>query len=151
MKLGAPLTAKYANYVPEFPAQTRTAAQQRGISFERGVGRRLKVLYKKVEEGPWLYFHTPKRSGICQPDFLVWLSDKHILIVESKLTWVRDARLKLRDFYGPIVSAIYPKAEISFVQLYKSAKKGCHKRTVSIYDLHTIKPNTYKECQWLGL
>lgn len=151
MKLGRPLTAKYATSVPDFGEQKRTAAQQAGINFERAAAKRIKLLHKKVEHGPWLYYSTPRRSGICQPDLLVWLADDHILIVEAKLSWMRAARPKLLDFYGPIVASIYPNATLSFLQIYKNAKNGCHKKPVSIYELSTLKPGKYKECQWLGI
>lgn len=151
MQLACPITAKYATYIPEFPAQERTAAQRAGISFERAVVRRLKALHNKVEPGPWLYYQAGKQSGICQPDALVWLSDDHLLVVEAKLSWVRSARKKLMEFYRPIVAAIYPKATLSCLQIYKNTNKAAHKKPVSIYELGKIPANKYRECQWLGI
>lgn len=140
------LTAKYADYAPTFPEQKRTTAQQAGLNYEAAVLRRLKSLHTRVEDHPWLYYKSPRASGVCQPDALVWLDEKHLLVVEVKLTWVRGARDKLLKFYGPILSVIYPDVEISYLQVYKNAKRGCHKRTVSLYELETIKPGAYKEC-----
>lgn len=151
MKLGLPLTAKYANFTPFFPEQQRTAAQRAGLSFEKAVLKRLKHLHSKMEPGPWLYYKSSKKSGLCQPDALVWLSPDHILIVEVKLSWVRKARLKLMEFYRPVVGAIYPEASLSCLQIYKNSNKSAHKKPVSIYDLESIKPKQYKECQWLGI
>lgn len=151
MKLGSPVVARYADYVPQFPKQKRTKAQQAGISFERAVQKRLTFLYSKVESSPWLHFKTPRRSGVCQPDALIWLSDNHICIVEVKLSWMRPARKKLLEFYGPIVQAIYPDATLSYLQVYKNAKSSSHKKPLSIYKLEEIPPTKYKECQWIGL
>jgi hypothetical protein len=151
MKLGSPVTARYADYIPQFPKQKRTKAQQAGLSFERAVHKRLVALYTRVEVSPWLYFKTPKRTGICQPDALIWLTDEHVCIVEVKLSWMAPARKKLLEFYGPIVQAIYPYAKISYLQIYKNAKAACHKKPLSIYKLEEIPMTKYKECQWLGL
>ncbi len=145
--LDLPITAKYADYIPVFEDRKRTAAQRAGLAYERAVVRRLQSLYEKVEHGPWLYYKTPKTSGVCQPDAHVWLKPNHLCIVECKLTWQRPARLKLLTFYGPIVQAIYPDVELSYLQVYKNYKKGCHKRILSLYELETIRPGDYRECR----
>ncbi len=150
-RLGAPVVARYADYAPEFAEQKRTAAQQAGISFEKVVQKKLAALHGKVEPAPWLYYKTPKRSGVCQPDALLWLADDHICIVEIKLSWMRPARQKLVAFYGPVVGAIYKEARLSFLQIYKNAKPASHKRALSIYKLDEVPPGKYKECQWLGI
>jgi hypothetical protein len=149
MLKGSLLAAKYADYEPDFPAQVRTAAQQAGITYERSTIKRLKSLYAKVEHGPWLHYRTDRKSGICQPDALVWLTEDHLLIVECKLSWLRSARPKLLQFYGPIVQAIHPAADLSYLQIYKNAKPDSHKRKISIYDLDNLPKGSYKECQHL--
>lgn len=151
MKLRPPIAARLADYAPVFPPQVRTAAQRAGISFEKAVQKRLQLLYKKVDVAPWLYYKAANKSGVCQPDALLWLTPQHCCIVEIKLSWMRPARKKLLDFYGPIVQAIYPKAELSYLQIYKSAKPDAHKKSLSIYTLDQIPVGKYKECQWLGL
>ena len=151
VRLGGPVVGRYADFVPEFEAQKRTAAQQSGISFEKAVLKKLKAIYGKVEPSPWLYYKTPKKSGICQPDGLVWLVDNHICIVEIKLTWMRPVRQKLMQFYGPVVKAIYPDAELSYLQIYKNARTASHKKALSIYALDEMQMGKYKECQWLGI
>lgn len=150
-RLGTPLIARHADYVPEFEATKRSAAQQAGISFEKAAVKKLTAIYGRVDPGPWLYYRAPKRSGICQPDALLWLSDAHLCIVEIKLSWMRPARQKLMQFYGPIVQAIYPDASLSFLQVYKNAKPASHKKPLSIYKLDAIPISKYKECQWLGI
>lgn len=146
-----PLTVEYLNEEPQFADQRRTAAQQAGINFERRVATKLAHLYKQTVNGPWLKYHCPKKRGICQPDILVWLTPKHLLVVEVKLSWMPQARLKLRTFYGPLLQKLHPEAKLSYVQVYKNWKKGCHKKPLSIYALDEIKEGAYKECQFLGL
>lgn len=151
MKLGAPLTARYASYEPDFPEQKKTAAQKAGLAYERAVLKKLGKLHTKVEVGPWLYYKSPQKSGICQPDGLVWLPRNRLCVVEVKLSWKAPARQKLLEFYGPIVQAIYPAQELCFLQIYKNTKKAAHKKTLSIYDIADIEVGKYRECQWLGL
>lgn len=142
------LVAQYADRIPEFEKRERTSAQQAGLNFEKAVVTRLTSLYEKVEAGPWLYYNAGRgASGICQPDALVWLPDNRLCIVECKLTWVRAAREKLLKFYGPVVQAIHKDAQLSYLQVYKNPKRGCHKKTVSLYELETeLKIGAYKEC-----
>ena len=150
-RLGSPVIGRYADYVPEFERGQRTTAQQSGISFEKAVLKKLTSIYGKVEPSPWLYYKTPKRSGICQPDALLWLNDTHLCVVEIKLSWMRPVRQKLMTFYGPVVQAIHPTATLSYLQVYKNAKSDSHKKSLSIYKLDEIPMGKYKECQWLGL
>lgn len=151
MKLGSPITARYADFVPDFPRLPPTSAQRAGLNFEKAVHKRLVALYPRVEISPWLYYKTPRRSGICQPDALLWISDDHLCIIEIKLSWMRPARKKLVEFYGPIVHAVHPAPTLSYLQIYKNAKPSCHKKPLSIYTLEEIPKTKYKECQWLGL
>ena len=143
--------ARYADYVPVFPTQQRTAAQKAGISFEKAVIKKLTFLYGEVKPGPWLYYRTPKKAGVCQPDALVELPDNRLCVVEVKQSWMRPVRQKLLNFYGPIVELIHPDKKICYLQVYKNAKPSAHKKPVSIYELELLEPNKYKECQWLGL
>lgn len=150
MKLRGPLTAKYADYAPEFPVQVRTAAQRAGLRYEASVMKRLKSLFKDVRVGPWILYKAANKSGICQPDALVWLSSKLVLVVEVKLTHQRKAREKLVDFYGPLVQKLHPGAEVAYLQVFKNSKPATHKRLVPFYEIekHT-KAGKYRECQIL--
>jgi len=143
------LAAKYADYPPDFPPQKRTAAQQAGITYEKAVMRRLQSLHTRVEPGPWLHYTTNRKSNVCQPDALIWLDETKLLIVECKLTWIRAVRSKLLQFYGPIVQAIHPAADLCYLQIYKHARPDSHKRKINIYDLADIPVGAYKECQHL--
>ncbi len=147
---GRIVEARYATYVPDFPEQERTHAQRSGLAYEAAVLKRLKSLYPKVEAQPWLYYRPAgQRGGICQPDALVWLPDNRLMIVEIKLTWVRSARSKLLDFYGPVVQIIHPTKDLCYLQVYKNTKKGAHKRSLSFYELETIANGAYRECHHL--
>lgn len=146
---GRVFEARYADYAPVFPEQPRTAAQRSGLRYEAAVIKRLQSLHTRVEDHPWLYYKATGKSGICQPDAFVWLSSHHLLIVEVKLTWVRNARAKLLDFYGPIVQKVHPTSELSYLQVYKNTKNGAHKRTLTLYELETIQPGAYRECHHL--
>lgn len=146
MELKAPLTARYASYAPVFPDQHHTNAQKAGLKYERNVMRRLGALHT-TEVGPWLLYSSAGRSSVCQPDGLVWLSEKLLCIVEIKLSWQREVRRKLMKFYGPLVQCIHPGVELTYLQVYKTYRKGCHKKTVSLYELETLKAGAYKECQ----
>ena len=151
VRLGSPLVARHADFVPDFEKGPRTAAQQAGISFEGAVLKKVKDIYGKVDPSPWLYYKTPRRSGLCQPDGLLWLADNHICVIEVKLSWMKPTRQKLMQFYGPVVAAIYPHACLSYLQIYKNAKPGSHKKALSIYKLDEMRMGKYRECQWLGI
>lgn len=144
------LKVKYADYAPVFPDREQTAAQKAGVKFEKGVIRRLGFLYPKVEAGPWLHYSDGTKSGICQPDALVWLDEDTICIVECKLSHMRSARTKLLNFYGPIVQALFPRVRICYAQIYKNTKPTAHKRVLLIHDLHKIRKGQYRECQHLS-
>ena len=150
MKLRGLSYAKYAEYAPEFPPQFRTAAQRAGLRYEASVVKRLKTLYKDVRVGPWIVYRAANKSGVCQPDVLVWLSSKLLLVVEIKLSHQRNARDKLMNFYGPLVQRLHPGVDLAYLQVFKNIKKGAHKKLVPFYNLddHT-KPGKYRECQIL--
>lgn len=143
-----PVYARYAT-APNFSTQRRTAAQLAGLRFEAHIIQKLTEQFAKVEAGPWLYYRADRCSGICQPDALVWIQPNHICLVEVKLTWQKPARQKLLEFYGPVVQALYPDAKLSYLQVYKNWKSGCHKRVIKLDDLSQIKEGTYKECHHL--
>lgn len=143
------LTAKYADYDPEFPPQEMNSAQKAGIKFEKAVARRLSILHENVKVGPWLVYNGRLKKGICQPDILVWLNKNLLCVVECKLSWKRAARGKLVNFYGPILQAIHPDVKLCYLQVYKNSRRGCHKRTLLLSELETLKPGQYKECQHL--
>lgn len=120
-----------------------------GLKYERDVLRQLGMLYKCVKPSPWLVYSARNTSGICQPDALWFITPKHICIVEIKLSWVRNARDKLLNFYGPVVEASHKGCKVSYLQIYKNTKPNSHKRKLSFFELETIKPGVYKECHYI--
>ena len=151
MPHGALLSARFADFAPEFGVQKLSAAQAAGLRYQAKVVGRLQELYPTVRPGPWLLYKFERKSGICQPDALVWTADRRICVVEIKLSWHKTARPKLLDLYGPIAQLLYPGCEVSHVQVYKNWRRGAHKRTLPLTELKELKPQTYKEVQWTGL
>ena len=120
-----------------------------GIRYEQNVLKQLEGLHEKVIKQPWILYRAPQKSGVCQPDGLVWLAPDHCLVVEIKLSWVRGAREKLIHFYGPLVALLHPGVSLSYLQIYKNLRRGAHKKPVSLFNLETIPKGKYKECQTL--
>jgi hypothetical protein len=151
-KLGQPLKAYYAKTAPEFPGASKpTMAQQAGINYEKAVIKKLVRLYEKVEPHPWITFNAANASGICQPDALVWLNAEHILLVEIKLSHVREARTKLMHFYKPLVEYLHPNKTVTCLQIYKNVRRYAHKNALNIYSLEEkVKKGKYSECHFVG-
>lgn len=151
MKDFRPTSAAFATYAPVFPKQHRTAAMRAGLQYERRVLRKLKLMFPGAKLSPWITYKAPPHSGtICQPDALVPLPDGRLIIVEIKLSRMAPVRQKLMQFYGPIVQLLYPKHKLCYLQIYKNVRPGAHKRPVNFFDLETLKPGVYKECQLLA-
>jgi hypothetical protein len=150
MKDFRPTSAAFATQAPVFPAQTRTAAMRAGLRYERAILRKLKLLYPGTKTSPWIVYRSPGKSGVCQPDALVLLPNGHIIIIEIKLSRMAPVRQKLMKFYGPLVELLYLGRPLCYLQVYKNTRRGAHKRPVSFFDLETLKPGVYKECQLLS-
>lgn len=109
---------------PNFKKQRQTAAQKRGITYERKIAKILREIYEpeaEVQHGPWLEFEDAKGWGICQPDVLILPTDvaKPLLLIEIKLTHKPEAEGKLRNVYKPLISKLYPTRKIRIVQVYR--------------------------------
>jgi hypothetical protein len=150
MKEFRPTSASFTMSAPVFPAQMRTAAMRAGLRYERAILRKLKLMYPGTKTSPWILYKSPGKSGICQPDALVLLPSNHIILIEIKLSRMAPVRQKLMKFYGPLVQLLYPSCTISYLQIYKNARRGAHKRPVSFFDLENLKPGVYRECQLLA-
>lgn len=151
-KLQLPVKAAFAAQAPEFPdALPPTRAQQAGLNYEKAVIKKLLKLFGKVQVHPWIVYSAANCRGICQPDALVLLSDNHIVIVEIKLSHVRNARNKLLHFYKPLIEYLYPTKTVTCLQIYKNTRKYAHKKPLNIYSLETtLKKGKYNECQFVG-
>jgi len=121
-----------------------------GLRYEKSILRKLQVLYPGTKLSPWLVYKAPQKSGICQPDALVIFPDGRLVVVEVKLTRMPQVRQKLMKFYGPLVQLLYPKHELCYLQIYKNASRSAHKKPISLFELETLKPGIYRECQFLS-
>jgi hypothetical protein len=133
---------------PVFPKQKHTAQQLAGLRYEKRALRRLASLYD-LEKSPWLSYIANNREGICQPDGIITLNPTHVLVVEVKLSHVLLARQKLRDFYRPLVQALYPGCFVSTLQVFRNTSGRAHKTLLSHNDLDKISVGTYRECHLL--
>ncbi len=144
-----PITARLLDEPPIFPgAPAPTAVQLAGLRYEARVVKLLQALHPRVEAGPWIGYKSRGQSGICQPDAVVWLDDRRVYVVEVKLSWQRHVRSKLKGLYGPLVRQIWgPDIDLSYLQVYKNWRRGCHKKPLNLYELEsTFKTGKYKEC-----
>lgn len=86
-----------------------------GLSFERKLKS---VLPKTSLYNPWFNFTDSSGNGYCAPDWLI-PTTYHVVIIESKLTRVYDARAQLLELYMPVVGMATGKTPIP-VPLVKS-------------------------------
>lgn len=75
-------------------------AKAEGIRFEKAVGT---LLAKGAQQGVWFHFKDENGPGYCQPDWIVQLEKKRILIVECKRTECPEATTQLTKLYFPVV------------------------------------------------
>jgi hypothetical protein len=73
-------------------------AKRLGLSFEAKVGNAL----PHALAGVWFEFHDDNGRGFCQPDFLL-ATPSGISIIETKLTYTKEAWVQLRGLYLPVV------------------------------------------------
>lgn len=84
---------------PPFPApKPRLPAKVAGVRFERAVAKRT-----QGSHGLWWRFIDDNGEGFCQTD-VVLSFDGGVVILECKLTEVREARRQLGGLYVPVVS-----------------------------------------------
>lgn len=97
------------------PSPSSEAAKL-GLRYERSVGKRLSNLALYIngtlEHNPWFRYRDllssePEKLKLACPDF-IFLYENKIIVIECKLTYVRDAEQKLIDVYIPIVRAAFP-------------------------------------------
>lgn len=144
---------KHAEWIdaPKFKASKRSAAQERGLAYERRVGKYLKFTYDDEADillGPWISFKDNWGSSICQPDAIIVPRDpsKPAIVVEVKLSHVKGAKGKLRQLYCKLVEHIL-KRKTASVQIYRN-KEGKDKQ-VEFTRLLDMGPGEYRECPWL--
>ena len=112
---------KFNISAPKFKRQRRTAAQRRGLTYEKKVLKALEdliadpwVLYKK----PWIRW----KDRLLQPDAVI-VGKKIIYLVEVKLTYRDDIWEKLWLLYAPPVETHFKKPVLC-VQVFKNLRDG---------------------------
>lgn len=85
-----------------------TAAQRRGLVFERRTLQHLSQTFSEFEQSRWLRYQNSDGTHVCQPDGFVELLDC-VLLFEVKYTHCIEAYWQLRHLYGPILAHLYKK------------------------------------------
>lgn len=107
------LTAAEWSDRPDFARSSgRTASQRKGLRYERKIEEDLKELYgDSLKCGPWIKFTDRRGTGYAQPDFIVDLPDR-VLIIECKLTYKPKAKDKLRRVYARLIRMLNSKPRL---------------------------------------
>jgi hypothetical protein len=92
-----------------------TLAQANGIRFEKKVFNSLSRFFNHIEHNPWFEYRNNSEFAYCSPDILIKF-DNILLIIEVKLTWVKEAQEKLDLFYRPIITKANPDFDPDFVK-----------------------------------
>jgi len=105
---------------PGFGKAKLTPIQQKGIRYEKKVGKELKARFPeaRILSGQWIKFWDLGGVGFAQPDHVLLLGGRG-LIVEAKLSHTDQAREQLELLYAPLCSAIWP--EVPFFSLVEAA------------------------------
>lgn len=91
-----------------------TAAQKRGLAYERKLGDKLGAEVDKLAlppdsllAHPWIEFEDANGPGRAQPDFLIWKNETTLIVIEAKLTQCETAWIQLWGKYVPLLAYIY--------------------------------------------
>lgn len=104
---------------PPFATRSKlSSAQARGKTYERKVIKALKRLIdtdhfhhdNMMWVGPWIDFADANGPGLAQPDAIIALPHR-CLIIEVKLKQSPRAEVQLVDLYRPLVMALWPHLE----------------------------------------
>src|SRR6185312_8537205 len=94
---------------PHFPQPIRTAAELRGIRYERVAQAELSARYgSEYIPNPWFSYLHEGRKRYCSCDGLLFdLLRGRITIVEIKIKHVDTAYFQVRNLYEPVVEAVF--------------------------------------------
>lgn len=121
----------------------RSAIQQKGILYEAKAARFFSALFD-TQHNPWIeYVAARRKRAWCQPDLLVWLNDKTLLLGECKLTATKSAKKQLLKLYLPVLKFLYSNIEIRPVQFCQNLKRG-DKDNFNLVDLKDVLANKFK-------
>jgi hypothetical protein len=86
---------------PPFHTATRSVSVKNiGLRYEKDLA---KGLGAKFRHGAWWEYKDSNGPGWCQTDFFGRAKD-WIIVLESKLTWTKDAEEQLWELYIPVLS-----------------------------------------------
>lgn len=95
-----------------------TPAQKKGISFEHLIEHELIKHQLNFSYNTWFEFEDMNGFGYCQPDFLIYLPDSSIIILEAKYTYTPAGDEELKQLYSPIVQEYYSPPSIHLAQVF---------------------------------
>lgn len=92
-----------------FKIKASNASAKRGLQYEQRVFTALKAFvsedkFFKIEHNPWFSFTDANGHNYCAPDILLHYKHSTVVIVEVKLTWVKEAKPKLDQLYVPVIA-----------------------------------------------
>lgn len=94
--------ARVMEKAPHRPPRGLRGAKAKGVAFEKSL---LAALGEKARGGVWLEFQDQNGRGYCQPDILLKLAPRTVLILEAKYTWTLEGHQQLENLYRPVVRA----------------------------------------------
>lgn len=140
---------KWAHYgpVPSFIPQTRyRGSRAKGIAFEKKIVKTLRKDYPDLLSGQWIYFEDVRGPGVAQPDILIPSKDS-LHLVECKLSYRKDAEVKIRGVYGTLLEFIHPGVRLHFTQCFHNWRDYSGE-TISLDQLLMNRTEKdYKLCQ----
>ena len=94
----------------------------RGLRYERALA---KGLGSKFRHGMWWEFKDDAGMGVCQTDFY-GKAKEWIILLETKLSWTRDAEEQLHDLYVPVVACALqvPRSQVLPIVVCKYLTSG---------------------------
>lgn len=98
----------WAKQIPDRPASLPVirrvrGAKAKGRAYEKALG---KALPSQFLHGPWFQFMDRNGLGHCQPDFIVKLRDR-LLVLEVKYSWVPEGHSQIERLYQPVLERIF--------------------------------------------
>lgn len=109
-RLVQPLRAGLCTERPFFPQTPRTAAEKRGVQYERKVQRELQARHGcQYLPSPWFWYQVGDgRTRYCQPDGLL-IQPEHglITIAEVKISHTEKAYYQTTNLYTPVVQWVF--------------------------------------------
>lgn len=96
--------------------------------------------------GPWIEYRDHDGLGVCQPDFIVRLPGR-ILVIEAKLTFVQNAILKLQTLYIPLVMHIEGRLDVQGTVVCQNVTAHTPETVFHLDAPGLSQPSVY---HWLG-